>query len=232
MVQARELPCFDKDPREHCAIQTSRVGIAQGGVIAREKVLAVWQQIVRSMSEAEGRFPLDDALREQMGNVTVEGDLAETDNDPERPELADLGSEVRTAVANLLRSRLVAGRGATNNRGDPCVTQPQTILARSGVRLIRESGLVKDGVHEMTRTISGEGPSGAVGPMGSRSEAQDKHAGSRISEAGNGSGPINLVLIGAPTSLADALAVGPKACTALAGDDGLLDAEQRWRKGN
>jgi len=59
--------------------------------------------------------------------------------------------------------------------------------------------------------------------MGSGSKAEDQDAGKGVSEAGNGTSPVSLVLVGAAASFSDAFAVFAEAGAAFAGDDGLAD---------
>ena len=78
----------------------------------------VGENVIRSMAEAVGGFAGNDAGVQKMRQVAVEGDLSETDDDADARKRLDLPSEMRGAVANLLRLRLVAGRGAADDGGD------------------------------------------------------------------------------------------------------------------
>jgi len=67
--------------------------------------------------------------------------------------------------------------------------------------------------------------------VGSRGEAEDEDASAGVSEAGHGTGPVGLILVGAALRLANTLTVGAEARTTLAGDDGLVDFEERgWER--
>jgi hypothetical protein len=67
--------------------------------------------------------------------------------------------------------------------------------------------------------------------MGSRSESKDKKARARVTEAGDRTGPIGLILVGAATGIADSAAVVAQTGTALAGDDGVMNLlEERRRR--
>jgi hypothetical protein len=87
---------------------------------------------------------------------------------------------------------------------------------------------VENGIHEVAGAVSGKGTAGAVGTVGARSESKDKKAGSRVSEAGNGAGPVSLILIGAAAGLPDSAAVIAQAGTAFAGDDGVINLLEEW----
>jgi len=82
-------------------------------------MFAIGQNIVGCMSETIGGFSLDDALRKKIRHVAVKGDFAETDDDAELVQLAELSGQMNGAVANLLRRRLVPRRSAANHRSDP-----------------------------------------------------------------------------------------------------------------
>jgi hypothetical protein len=64
-----------------------------------------------------------------MGQVAIEGDLPQADDDADTRKGFDLPGEVGGAVANLLRSGFVAGWRATDDRGDPGVAEFEAIIA-------------------------------------------------------------------------------------------------------
>jgi hypothetical protein len=90
---------------------------------------------------------------------------------------------------------------------------------------------MKNGIHEVSGTVSREGAAGAVGSMGTRSQPKDKNARPRVTKPGYRTGPVDLIPVGLAAGLADTSAIGAKAVAALAGYDGLLDTEQIRRKG-
>lgn len=73
--------------------------------------------------------------------------------------------------------------------------------------------------------------------MGAGGEAQDKNAGERIAEAGNGTRPVFVILVGAAASVPDPGTVVAQAGTAFAGNDGVADTwllgegRRQWAKG-
>ena len=101
---------------------------------------------------------------EQMRQIAVEGDLAQADDDADASEGVDLGGEVAGAVANLLRERLVAGRGASNDGADPGMAELEAVISGDGAVFGGEAEVVEDGVHEVAGAVTGEGAAGAVGP--------------------------------------------------------------------
>ncbi len=98
--------------------------------------------------------------------------------------------EIRRAIGQFLRQRLVVGRRAADRGGDVEVLQFESVRAVRGRRLIGESGLVQDRIHEFAGGIAGERTSGAVGAVGAGSEAEHQHARVGIAEARDGLSPI------------------------------------------
>jgi hypothetical protein len=229
--EASQFPCLQEYAGEHGAIEAAGVGVAQGWVIGGEKMQPVGKTIAGAVGEAVLGFAGDDAGVEQVGEIAVEGDLSQTDDDADAREGANLIGEVSGAVANLLRVGLVAGRGAANDGGDPGVAELEAVVAGDGAGFGGEAKLVQDGIHEVAGAVAGEGTAGAVGSMGSGGEAEDEDAGARVAEAGDGAGPVGLVLVGAPFGLADAAAVVAKTGAAFAGDDGLVNLLEERRRG-
>ena len=120
--EAGEFPCPQEYSRKHGAIEATGVGIAQGRVVCGEKMKAVGKQILGPMGEAEFGFSGDDASVQKVGEIAVKGDLPQTDDDADAWQGLDLIGQMDGTVADLLRKRLVAWRGAANHRGDPRVS--------------------------------------------------------------------------------------------------------------
>jgi hypothetical protein len=66
----------------------------------------------------------------------------------------------------------------------------KTIIAVSGVFLVRKSSPIKSRVEEFPGGIPRKHPSGAIRAMRARSQSQDKHSGLLIAETGHTSPPI------------------------------------------
>jgi hypothetical protein len=181
------------------------------------------QNIMSSVAEAVLRFAGDDASVQKVGQIAVEGNLSQADYDADAGERLYLLRQMGGTIANLLRSGLVAGRGAAHDRSDPGMFQPEAIVTRDGTRLAGETELMKDRVHEVAGAIAGKGPSCPISSMRPRGKAQDEDAGEGIAEAGDGTSPIRLILICTAFNLADTFAVVAKARTLFAGDDRLAN---------
>ena len=129
---------------------------------------------------------------------------------------------MRGAIADLLRCGLVAGRSAADDGADPELAQLEAVVATNGDGLAGEAKLVEHRVHEVAGAVAGEGAAGAVGSVGTGSEAEHEDAGVGVAEAGNGFGPVFLVAVGLAARLANAADVVDKPRTARAGDDVFL----------
>ena len=223
-VQACEFSGTNEDAGKHDAVEAPSVGVAQRRVIAAEQIQTVGQSVFRGMAEGVVGAAGDHAGEQEMREEAVPGDLAEADDDADSGKRADLRGQVDRAITNLLGRGLVAGRSATDDGGDPTVAQAEAVVAGDGAGFAGEAELVKDRVHEVAGAVSGEGTPGTVGAVGAGSEAEDEDAGAWIAEAGDGSCPVFVVLVGATAGRADAGAIVAQAGTEFACGDGGADA--------
>ena len=192
-------------------------------MVRDEEMQTVGEKIVGAVGEAIVGFACDDAGFKQEGEVAVKGYLSEADYDADSGESLNLASQVGCAVANLLGERLVSGRGAANDGGDPGVAELEAVVAGDGTGFGGEAKLVEDRVHEVAGAVTGEGAAGAVGSVSSGSEADDEDSSAGVAETGDRARPVGLVLVGTAFGFADTLAVSAKAGAAFAGNDGLMN---------
>jgi hypothetical protein len=225
-----EFSCAEKDAGEHGAAEAAGVGVTQGRVVRGQKVEAVGENVIHSMSEAVGRFASDDARMQKMRQVAIEGDLSETDDDADARKRLDFAGEMCGAVANLLRLRLVAGRSAADDGGDPGVAEFETIVAVGGAGFAGQAKFVQDRVHEVAGAIASKGAAGSVRSVGAGRKAQNEDASAGVTEAGNGARPVGLVQVGTTFGLADALTVFAQARTEVTGDNRFANLLQQWRR--
>jgi hypothetical protein len=99
----------------------------------------------------------------------------------------------------------------------------ETVVAGDGLGPGGEAEVVEDGVHEVAGAVAGEGPAGAVGTVGAGSESKNQDSCAGISEAGDRTCPVGLILIGAAAGFSDSPAIVSEPRTAFAGDDGLVN---------
>jgi len=222
LLQSGELAGADEDAREHGAVEPSGIGVAQRRVVAREQLQAVGQRVGGAVGEAVGRAAFDDALVDEVGQVSVEGDLAQAHDDLDALELLDLGGEVGGTLTQLGGCGLVAGRGAADDGADPGVAEPEAVIAGVALGLGGKAGIMEYRIHEEAGSISRKGPSCAVCAVSSRGQAEDENAGTRVAEAGYGARPVGLVEVGAAFDLADTLTISSQTRTTFAGCDGIL----------
>jgi hypothetical protein len=221
--EAGQFPRPNENTREHGAIETARIGVAQRWVVGREQMQSVGEKILGSVGEAVFRFAGDGSGMQEMGEIGVEGYLSQADDDTNARQSLNLRGQVSCAVANLLGKGLIAGWGATYYSGDPGVPELETVIAGDGARFGRKTQVMKDGIHKVSRSVAGEATTGAIGSVGPGSETEDENSGSWIAKPGNGASPIGLVLVGASLGFSDASAVVAKAGAALAVDDRFLN---------
>ena len=187
----------------------------------------VGENIFGAVGEAVVGFARDDACVQQEGEIAVEGDLSEADDDADTRQGLDFSGEMGAAVANLLGEGLVAGRGAADDGGDPGVTEFEAVVAVDRAGFAGKAEFVQDRVHEVAGAVAGEGAAGSVSSVGAGGEAEDEDSGARVAKAGNGTGPVGLVLVGAAFGFGDAAAVVAKPDAALTGDDGAVNLLER-----
>jgi len=209
---------------EHCAVQAAGVGVTQRGVVAAEQVEAVGQGVFGSVGEAVVRAAGNDAGVQQVGEEAVPCDFAEADDDTDARQRVDLCGEMDGTVADLLGRGLVAGRGAADDGADPGLAQVEAVVAGDGAGLRGEAKFMQDGVHEVAGAVASKGAAGAVGSVGTGSEAEDEDAGARVAKAGDRTRPVILILVGAAAGFPNAGAVFAEAGTEFAGDDRVADA--------
>jgi len=199
-------------------------------MISGEKMQTVGEEILGAVGEAILGPAGDDAGFEQEGQVTIEGDLSEADDDTDARQGLNFSGKVVGAVTYLLGERFVAGRGAAYDRGYPGVAQLEAVVAVDGARFAGEAEFVQDRVHEVAGAVAGEGSACSVSSVGAWGEAEDEDSGPGVTKARDGPGPVGLVDIGAAFGFADSSAVFAKTGAALAGDDGPMNLLEELRR--
>jgi hypothetical protein len=197
---------------------------------------SVGEEVVSSVGEVVLGFSLYRTGVQQMREIPVEGDLAQTDHDADARQGTDLCRKVDRAVANLRRQWLVTGWGAADHRGYPRVAKLQPIVTRDGTRFAGKTELMENGVHEVAGAVTGERAAGPVRSVSARSKSKDEDSSAGIAKAGYGPRPVDLILVGATPGLADASAIVPKTGAALTRGNGFMnllkDRNRTWSIGN
>jgi hypothetical protein len=84
------------------------------------------------------------------------------------------------------------------------------------LRTAGQAKLMKNGIHEVPRTVSGEGPACTVCAVRSGSKAQDQQASVWVAKAGDWPSPVGLVGVRTAAGLSDGGAVSPQTGAPLA----------------
>lgn len=176
-------------------------------MVSSKKMHSIGKNVLRTVGEPIGRSSGNNAHLQEMGEIAIKGDFAETYDDPNARQRLNLIGKMAGTVANLLWVGLVAGRRTADYGSDPRMMELEAILAREACGLAGKTQIVENGIHEGAGAVAGEGATGTVGSVCTRSEAQNENAGTGISEAGNGASPVDMVLIGAALRFAYAAAV-------------------------
>lgn len=90
---------------------------------------------MRPMRETIGRLPGDYPHLQEIGEIAVECNLPQADDHADTRQSLNLIGQMSGAIANLLRQRLVAGRSAADDRGNPGMAKFEAIIAEEAGRL-------------------------------------------------------------------------------------------------
>src|SRR5690606_35135773 len=93
------------------------------------------------------------------------------------------------------------------------------VVGRNGGRLGGESGLMQRTVQEIAGTVAGEHAAGAVGSVGSRSEADEQYFGVDGAKSRHRFPPVVAVLVRFALRLGNTCTVFPEPGAPVAGDD-------------
>ena len=173
-IEASQFPGPQKDGGKHHAVEPSRVGVAQGGMVAAEQVQAVRQPVLGAMREEVCRPALDCSGLQQLRKIPVPSNFAETDDDPDVRQGVEFGEQMLGAGADLRRSWLVAGRCTANDGGDPGVAEFEAVGGGDGAGFVREAEVIEDRIHEVAGAVSGKDAPCAVGSVGSGCKSKDE----------------------------------------------------------
>ena len=128
--------------------------------------------------------------------------------------------EPRRTVGQLFGRRFIARRSTVCGGSDEGVDQLQAVVAAGRGRLAGEAGVVHGAIEKIAGAVAGKHSAGAIGPVGSRRQADNQQAGIVAgAEVGHGFTVIGPVAEGGPLLPGDAAAVFAQAGTFLAGND-------------
>lgn len=121
--------CAQENRFHHRAGQQACVRVLLGGVVRREKGVAIGQCVFGSMPENEAFAVWNDLVSDQVCNVSIERHLPHADDDAQMAEQRNLFVEERRAIANLGWQGLVAGRCAANDGSDPEIAELHAVIS-------------------------------------------------------------------------------------------------------
>jgi len=150
-----------------------------------------------------------------MIEIGVERDASEGKNRA-RVEEFEFPFEIRRAVADFFRERLIIRRRAADRRGNQSAREDKPVIGTFRVRLIREAGAMELRVQEISRAVPGEHAPGAVGAMRGGRESDDDETSIGIAKGRHGASPVGPIAIRAALGARDFLAVTHQAGTLAA----------------
>ncbi len=195
------------------------MGVLLAHVVAPKKQGPPTEPYGRSVAESRPGGPDPQAVPLDVREVGVPGNRPEREHDAHTREGGQLEVEKAAAAGELVRTRPVGRRGASQGREDEHPSEPQAVVAGGARRLVCEAGPMKSGVEEVARAVSREHPPGAIGPVRGGREANDAEARIGVAEAGNGAAPVLPVEERTALVTCDLLAPGDEPRARTAGGD-------------
>jgi len=171
------------------------------------------------VAEDEVRAARDLVLVAKDGQIDVEGQASERDYNFQIAQQFQIFFQIRPAVTDLFRERLVVRRSATHSRADVSAGEHQPVVARNAGGLRSETSLEKSPIEEVAGAVAGEHAAGPIGAMRAGRKADQEHAGVRIAKSGHWPGPIILIAVGATFHASDLLAIFDQPGALPASDD-------------
>ena len=188
-------------------------------MIGRQQHSAIGRLVTRAVFEDVRFFASQQTEPLQVVEIRLKSNPAQRHNDSQILQCGNFAVKKRRTVGKFARRRLIVRRRATGSSGDVEIIELHPIVAIGSVGLAGESSLIQDGEHEVAGSISGERPSGAVGAMRARRQAQDQNPGLGIAESRHRLAPVFPVEIGAAFFAGDLLPVLDQTRTESAGDN-------------
>ena len=113
------------------------------------------------------------------------GDRAQREDDADARLLCEFRAQKFVARLDFQRQRLVGRRQAFHRVGDTRVEEPQFVIGGGRYGAARETILMQRLVEQYPGMIAGKRPTGAIGPVLARRQADDEQARVWVAERGN-----------------------------------------------
>src|SRR5580658_4644592 len=188
-------------------------------MIRRQQDASIGQEIFSSVAECIGTLAGDYLPPQQVVEIGFKTDSSERHDDAQIFQTLKFSFEIRSAVSELLRQRLVVRRRAARRRGYIKIGEHEAVIAVGGRRLIRKANFVQHRIHKLAGSVSGERPPGAVRAMSAGSQSKHQHARFGIAESRNRFAPVLMVAVSAALLASNELAIGDQPRAARAADD-------------
>ncbi len=179
-------------------------------MICGENMLPVRRCILRSVTEDESLAAGDFSQPQQMSKVSIERNLSQAHHHAQIRQKRNFFIQKCGAVFYFAGQRFVPRWSAANDGRDAESVQTHSILQRMRQGLRREACSMQHRIEKISRSISGEGTTRAIGAVRAWSQAQRQYARVRVAERRNRFSPIGVVGIGSPPDPRDLGAVGPQ----------------------
>ena len=137
------------------------------------------------------------SLRLQNSQINIPPDFTQRQNRPRLQNL-QLPLQIRPAIRQLARQRLIVRRRTPRRRRNIRIHQRQPIVPLHRHRPIRKSRIVKRAIQKLSRLIPRKRPPRSVRPMRSRRQPHQHQPRARIAKSRHRLAPINPVPIRPP----------------------------------
>jgi len=174
-ISAHQLPRPQKNLQEHRLGQQAGIRILQRRMVCRQQMQPIGQRVLSAVSKLNSLPRSQHPSPQKIGNKGIETDLAQTNNDPQSGQQSHFLIQPMSAIALLLRRRLVPWRSAAHRRADPHISQLHAIIPALRIGLRSKPRLVQDWKHEVPRSVASKRPARPVRPMRTRSQTKYHH---------------------------------------------------------
>jgi len=186
----QKSPNILEHPRQHLLRQFPRKRILLARMVRRKKPRQISRQSIgRSMTKRKFRQAPNLPALLQQSQVRPHRNAPQRQNRP-RTNQFQLSLEVRPAIRELRRQRLIRGRCAPHRRRNIRILQSKPVIPVRGRRLIRKPRAKKRLVKKISRPVPSEYAPRPIPAMRRRRKPQDQQPRTRIAEARHRLAPI------------------------------------------
>jgi len=210
---------FFKYGGEHLPGELPGLSILVGRVVGGQQDLAIRHRVPGTVPELVRFLAPQLAPALQVVQVGLESNSAQSHNHFQILQPIHFAIEIRRAVGQFLRQRLVVGRRTARGCGDIEIPQFEAICAVNGRGLVGKPRLEQNRIHEFARSIASKRTPRAIRSVCPGRQAEHQYPSFRIAEAGDGFAPIVATEVGAAFLSRNFLPIFDQPGTASAGND-------------